>query len=275
MDDQAKVTLNDAERIDRLRLIRSDNVGPRTFRMLIAHCGSAGAALRALPEMARRGGGKGTRVHSRDQAEREIDAAARIGVRFLAPHEAGYPPRLAALLEAAGIEAVVENHGVGGERTPEALERVNAVLNRGGDAFLLMEGSNDISRQISMETTLFNLGEMARRAQLRGIPTLHATVIPRVPWANVDADKELLGTYTTRTELRGFRTVNYVIVVNVLRKAEKQLADAEVAAVAAPSLQGVVATGLTVTATSPKADVRALRAALEAATPDDEGTVED
>jgi lysophospholipase L1-like esterase len=104
--------------------------------------------------------------------------------------ERGYPPRLAALLEAAGIEALVENHGVGGERTPEALERVNAVLNRGGDAFLLMEGSNDISRQISMETTLFNLGEMARRAQLRGISTVHATVIPRVPWANVDADNK-------------------------------------------------------------------------------------
>jgi hypothetical protein len=93
--------------------------------------------------------------------------------------------------------------------------------------------------------------------------------------ANVDADKELLGTFATREELKGFRTVNYVIVVNVLRKAEKQLADTEVAAVAAPALQGVVATGLTVTATSSKADVRALRAALEAATPDDEGTVED
>lgn len=93
--------------------------------------------------------------------------------------------------------------------------------------------------------------------------------------ANVAADKELLGTYTTREELEGFRTVNYVIVVNVLRKAEKQLADTEVAAAAAPALQGVVSTGLTVTATSSKADVRALRAALEAATPDDEGTVED
>jgi hypothetical protein len=93
--------------------------------------------------------------------------------------------------------------------------------------------------------------------------------------ANVDADKELLGTYTTREELKGFRTVNYVIVVNVLRKAEKQLADAAVEAAAATALQSVVTSGLDVTATSTKADVRALRAALEAATPEDETTVED
>lgn len=93
--------------------------------------------------------------------------------------------------------------------------------------------------------------------------------------ANVDVDKELLATYTTREELKGFRTVNYVVVVNILRKAEKQLVDTELAATAGPALQSVVAAGLTVTATSPKSDVRALRAALEAATPDDEGTVED
>jgi predicted Rossmann fold nucleotide-binding protein DprA/Smf involved in DNA uptake len=29
--------MTDAERFDRLRLIRSDNVGPRTFRSLLRH----------------------------------------------------------------------------------------------------------------------------------------------------------------------------------------------------------------------------------------------
>ena len=86
--------------------------------------------------------------------------------------------------------------------------------------------------------------------------------------ANVDADKELLATYTNREQLKGFRTVNYVIVVNVLRKAEKRLADPEFVALSGTALQSVVAQGLTVTATSSKADVRALRAALEMATPD-------
>jgi lysophospholipase L1-like esterase len=104
--------------------------------------------------------------------------------------EQGYPPRLEALLAAAGIPAEVENHGVGGERTPQALVRVNSVLNRGGDGFLLMEGSNDISRQISLETTIFNLDEMARRAAARGIRPVHATVIPRIPWATIDPDNK-------------------------------------------------------------------------------------
>ena len=42
--------LTAAQRLDWLRLIRSDNVGPRTFRMLLRRCGSAGAAIEALPD---------------------------------------------------------------------------------------------------------------------------------------------------------------------------------------------------------------------------------
>ena len=49
-------TATDAERIDWLRLIRSDHIGPRTFRSLVSHFGSAGAALERLPDLARRGG---------------------------------------------------------------------------------------------------------------------------------------------------------------------------------------------------------------------------
>ncbi|PWB58551.1 MAG: DNA-protecting protein DprA, partial [Bradyrhizobiaceae bacterium] len=49
MDDTRKsLRLTDAERLDWLRLIRSQNVGPRTFHELVRHCGSAGAALEAL-----------------------------------------------------------------------------------------------------------------------------------------------------------------------------------------------------------------------------------
>ena len=50
------IELTEPERIDRLRLIRSDNVGPRTFRSLVDHFGSARAALERLPDLARRGG---------------------------------------------------------------------------------------------------------------------------------------------------------------------------------------------------------------------------
>ena len=46
--------LTDQQRFDWLRLIRSENVGPRTFRALITNCGGARAALKALPDLARR-----------------------------------------------------------------------------------------------------------------------------------------------------------------------------------------------------------------------------
>jgi DNA processing protein len=93
--DRPAFALTDEQRIDWLRLIRSQNVGPRTFRTLLKHCGSARAALDRLPELARRGGGSGTpRICSRADAERELKAAAAIGVSLVALGEAAYPLRL-------------------------------------------------------------------------------------------------------------------------------------------------------------------------------------
>lgn len=105
MDDRTNITLSDAERLNRLRLIRSDNVGPRSFRALIAHCGSAEAALRAVPDMAKRGGGV-PRICSREEAEREIAQSAKLGVRLVAPEEDGYPPRLAMIDDAPPLLAI-------------------------------------------------------------------------------------------------------------------------------------------------------------------------
>jgi DNA processing protein len=95
VDGEANNHLSDQERLDRLRLIRSDNVGPRTFRALVNHFGSAGAALDALPALARRGGAsQPIRVCPRADAERELVAAARIGVSYVADSEPEYPVRL-------------------------------------------------------------------------------------------------------------------------------------------------------------------------------------
>src|SRR3954464_6275346 len=99
--------LTEAQRIDWLRLIRSDNVGPRTFRSLINHFGSARAALERLPELARRGGAaRSGRICSEEDARIEIAASDRIGVSLLAPGESGYPPRLAALEDAPPLLGV-------------------------------------------------------------------------------------------------------------------------------------------------------------------------
>ncbi|MBT7758711.1 MAG: DNA-protecting protein DprA [Rhodospirillaceae bacterium] len=89
--------LTAAGRLDWLRLIRSENVGPIIFQQLLSHYGSAGAALEALPELARRGGGRAIKPCSIGAAETELAAAAAVGARPLASCEAAYPPRLAAL----------------------------------------------------------------------------------------------------------------------------------------------------------------------------------
>jgi DNA processing protein len=100
--------LTDAERIDRLRLIRSDNVGPRTFRSLLTHFGSARSALARLPELARRGGAsRSTRLCSEDDARAELAASTKLGIHLLAPEEAGYPPRLAMLEDAPPLLGVL------------------------------------------------------------------------------------------------------------------------------------------------------------------------
>jgi DNA processing protein len=87
--------LTDEQRRDWLRLIRSENVGPRTFRALVNHYGSAREALNALPDLARRGGAERPgRIFTAAEAEREIEAARRLGVSYVALGEPTYPARL-------------------------------------------------------------------------------------------------------------------------------------------------------------------------------------
>lgn len=98
--------LTDEQRLDWLRLIRSENVGPRTFRALVNQFGGAAAALEALPDLARRGGRLLLKVASRAEAEKEMAAAARLGVRFVAMGEPEYPKTLQAIDTAPPLIAV-------------------------------------------------------------------------------------------------------------------------------------------------------------------------
>lgn len=103
----ARVRLTDEERLDWLRLIRSQNVGPRTFRALIHHYGSARAALHALPDLARRGGASAPgRICAREEALREISAAKSLDVEFVALTEPDYPQRLKMIDDAPPLVAV-------------------------------------------------------------------------------------------------------------------------------------------------------------------------
>src|SRR5260370_9035084 len=73
--------LTDEQRVDWLRLIRSDNVGPRTFRSLVNHFGSARTALQRLPDLARRGGAaRPGRLCSDEDARAEVTSSKKLRV---------------------------------------------------------------------------------------------------------------------------------------------------------------------------------------------------
>ncbi|MGV3770579.1 MAG: DNA-processing protein DprA [Sphingobium phenoxybenzoativorans] len=84
----------EADQFDRLRLIRSAQIGPVTFLQLLARFGTAGAALQALPDLATRGGGKAPRIASIDDVEREVAETVRLGARYLFLGDPGYPTLL-------------------------------------------------------------------------------------------------------------------------------------------------------------------------------------
>ena len=87
--------LSDQERLDWLRLIRSENIGPIVFDQLLEAFGSATDALEALPDLSRKGGLKrAIRICSSAEAQTELDSATAIGARAVAKREPDYPALL-------------------------------------------------------------------------------------------------------------------------------------------------------------------------------------
>jgi len=106
------VQLSAPERRDWLRLSRTEQVGPVTFRSLLARFGSASAALAELPRLASRGGsgrggGKTFVLPDAGEADREIDQLTKLGGRLIASCEAEFPRGLAALESAPPLISVL------------------------------------------------------------------------------------------------------------------------------------------------------------------------
>ncbi len=85
------------EAFDRLRLIRSENIGPVTYRHLIRRFGSAARALKAIPDLAARGGGRSPRIADAGQVETEMERIHTLDARLLFFGDRGYPALLADL----------------------------------------------------------------------------------------------------------------------------------------------------------------------------------
>lgn len=80
-----------------LRLIRTPSIGPVSYRQLLLRFGSAAAALDAIPDLARRGGGSAPRLFTVADAEREMARVEAIGGRYLVLGQGLYPRLLAEL----------------------------------------------------------------------------------------------------------------------------------------------------------------------------------
>lgn len=83
-----------AERLARIRLIRTPHVGPVSWHQLMQRFGSGEAALEALPDLALRGGAGKPRIASADVAERELARVAELGARHVFSDETDYSPLL-------------------------------------------------------------------------------------------------------------------------------------------------------------------------------------
>lgn len=200
--------LNEAERRDWLRLARTENVGPITFRQLLARFGSASAALAALPELAARGGKRNLIPPSITLIEREMAAHAQNGARLVTLQDADYPPLLAAIEDAPPVISVrgqisllhkprmiaivgARNASLNGRRLAEMLARdlgkVGAVtisgMARGIDT-AVHQGSLTTGTVAVLAGGVDNIYPPENSALYENL-TQHGCIVAEMPWGSV------------------------------------------------------------------------------------------
>lgn len=122
--------LNDAEKLARLRLIRSENVGPITFARLLERYGNARDAVDALPDLAGRGGrSKPLRICTQREAEAEIAEVKSLGAEILFRGQNGYPPLLGHIDDAPPVLFVRGHAGLLTKKAVALVGSRNASVN--------------------------------------------------------------------------------------------------------------------------------------------------
>ena len=145
MHDKYVRALSERERLDWLRLIRSENVGPITFNHLIARFGTAGEALAALPGLARRGGrSRPIIICGKAAAQGELERLRSLGGRILALCEPDYPENLRATDDAPPILSLLGHAHLLRAKAVAVVGARNASAN---GCHLAEELSRDLSEQ--------------------------------------------------------------------------------------------------------------------------------
>jgi DNA processing protein len=185
------VRLTEAQKLDWLRLIRSEGVGPRTFRHLLNRFGGAGAALEALPGLARKAG-RSIRICSGAEAERELHTAERHGITFLASGEPGYPAALQAvdgpppLIAAKGVLDLLTRPAVsivGSRNASAAGLRLAEMLARdlAAEGFLVVSGlARGIDARAHEGSLMLGTAAVLAGGLLRVYPQEHEGLLERI-----------------------------------------------------------------------------------------------
>ena len=93
MNAPAHPALSQEEAFARIRLLRSPNIGPVSYAMLLQRFGKAAEALEALPDLGKRGG-RQYRAIAAEKIEREVEAVRKAGAKYLFHDQPDYPALL-------------------------------------------------------------------------------------------------------------------------------------------------------------------------------------
>jgi DNA processing protein len=87
--------MNENNIIDWLRLIRSENIGTKTFHNLVDIYGNPTKALDAIPELAKKGGrAKNINICSKESAIKELEQIEKYGAKLVCEFDHNYPALL-------------------------------------------------------------------------------------------------------------------------------------------------------------------------------------
>lgn len=127
---KADKTLDSDDYIDILRLIRSENVGPRTFYELIKFFGNASNALEYVQEFSLKGGkSKPIKIYADEDIEKELKLHKKIGARFITYNDKDYPKLLKHIGDAPPIISCLGGGNIISKNTVSIVGARNASLN--------------------------------------------------------------------------------------------------------------------------------------------------
>ncbi len=96
--------LDEQEKIARICLYRSQNVGPVTYRNLLKRYKTGQQALEALPHLAARGGLRAPlKLYPKEKVHQELEAHAKLGAHLIVDGDPFYPKALRDLHEAPPV----------------------------------------------------------------------------------------------------------------------------------------------------------------------------